>query len=229
MNSFVLLVLCFLSAVSFAQCQIDQPNDKTPVEITSAKPIPTQQKTAPDKTDCDCDDNDLDDNLIRYVRFLAEPAFRLKGDNTKSGPGIEVAVVGAFSPQSPETGLSIGYYQFDGKTDSNTTYKIVPVMLRVGNNFALTAGGTQFVLFVAGGYSLNSYTSNSSAVQTDINNSYILSAQTGLKFPVSKYFSWSILAGYQYLNPEVSLTVSGIKSTSYLRLDSAFIKFAIEF
>jgi len=169
------------------------------------------------------------DDLIRYTRLFVEPAFRLKGGNTSNGKGIEAGIIGAHEKYGPAIGLSVGYYQFDSKNNSDFTYRIVPVMLRAGGDILLTPGGTRFALWVGGGYSLNNYSDNTPGLTVDVDNSYVLMGQVGLKFPISNYLAVSVLGGYQYLKPLVTVKTAGTTTSAYTALDAGFVKLAVEF
>lgn len=169
------------------------------------------------------------DDMIRYTRLFVEPAFRFKSGNTGNGKGIDVGILGARDKNGPAIGFSVGYYQFNAKNNSDFTYRIVPVMIRAGGDIPLTPGGTRFAIWAGGGYSINNYDDNTPNLSVDVDNSYILAAQMGLKFPLSNYFALSILGGYQYLKPLVSVKTNGVTTSAYTALDAGFVKVALEF
>lgn len=170
-----------------------------------------------------------DSDRIHYVRVFAEPVYRINGDNTASGAGGELGIMASHNKGDPTIGLSLGYYGFKDRYNSDYLYNILPVMLRAGCDFPLTDKGTEFSLWVGGGYSLNKYTSSAAGAQTAIDNSYILMAQTGLKSQVSKHIAISLAVGYQYLRPWTRTITASQTTSSYVDLSAPFIKLYLEF
>jgi|GEM_PF-4726013 len=161
------------------------------------------------------------------VRFYAAGAARMKGDNAKAGTGGEVGVSAAFDENDPTLGLFVGYYKFDDRFTDGRSYKIVPVELRVGYDVPINEKTARFCMAVSGGYSINNYDGHDT--MQDIDNSYILEGQVGLKFMIYKRFAASLWGGYQYLNPQITTLLPGGSSQSYLDLSGPFVKFGLEF
>lgn len=173
--------------------------------------------------------DDDGDGYAHYMRLFVEPAFRISGNNTASGPGGEFGFLAAYDEDQPAIGFSLGYFTCDSKNDSSRNFKMVPVMVRLGGNIPFTPNGVQFTLWGSAGYSINSYESTVNGVKSTLNNSYILMGQAGFRFPIAKYLAVAILGGYQYMRPEMQVTENGVTTSSYVDMGAPFVKLNLEF
>ena len=173
--------------------------------------------------------DDDSDGYAHYIRLFAEPAFRLRGNNTAAGYGGEVGFLAAYDANQPAIGFSIGYFTADDKFDSSRNYKMVPIMVRLGGNIPITPNGALFSVWASGGYSINSYESDVDGVKSTLNDSYMLMGQAGFRFPLSKYVAVAIMGGYQYMKPEMQVTENGVTTSSWVDLGAPFVKLNLEF
>ncbi|NLO90943.1 MAG: hypothetical protein GX410_02960 [Elusimicrobia bacterium] len=187
------------------------------------------QNAASDYRPTDPSSADFDDAQINFIRVFAEPSYRLKGVNTDGAPGAEMGFVAAYDKDMPTVGFSVGYYSMNDKFDSTRSYKLIPVLVRVGYSIPLRPGGPAFTLCAAGGYSINSYESDVDGVRTSLNNSYVLMGQAGFRFPMGNYMAVSVLGGYQYLRPEMQVNSGGQTTSTYVDMGAPFVKLNLEF
>lgn len=167
--------------------------------------------------------------MLNYVRFFIEPTYKIKDQYSAGGFGAEAGVIAAYQKGLPYIGLSVGRFGFDSASSSDYRFTTIPVLVRAGADFPITANGTAFSMIVGGGYSINDYTSSNPAVSVSIGNSYLLQGQVGLKFPVSKYFTFGVYGGYSYMKPYISQTRNGVTEADYKTVDAPFVKLLLQF